>query len=66
MADYKTLTWERFDSVLRITTNRPHVLNAQSRVMLHELDAAFKRAADDKNVRVIIIAGAGKHFSAGH
>jgi enoyl-CoA hydratase len=66
MADYKTLTWERFDSVLRITTNRPHVLNAQSRVMLHELDAAFKRAADDKDVRVIIIAGAGKHFSAGH
>ncbi|MBV9833567.1 MAG: enoyl-CoA hydratase [Alphaproteobacteria bacterium] len=66
MTDYKTLTWERFDNVLRITTNRPHVLNAQSRVMLHELDAAFKRAADDKDVRVIIIAGAGKHFSAGH
>jgi enoyl-CoA hydratase len=66
MAEYKTLTWERFDSVLRITTNRPHVLNAQSRVMLHELDAAFKRAADDKDVRVIVVAGAGKHFSAGH
>jgi enoyl-CoA hydratase len=66
MADYKTLTWERVEGVLRITTNRPHVLNAQSRVMLHELDAAFKRAADDKDVRVIIIAGAGKHFSAGH
>jgi enoyl-CoA hydratase len=66
MAEYQTLTWQRVDSVLRITTNRPHVLNAQSRVMLYELDAAFKRAADDKDVRVIIVAGAGKHFSAGH
>lgn len=64
--DYKTLLWERFDSVLRITTNRPHALNAQSRVMLEELDAAFKRAAADDQVKVIVIAGAGKHFSAGH
>lgn len=63
---YTTLRWERVDDVLRITTNRPHVLNAQSRVMLHELDDAFRRAADDRDVRVIIVAGAGKHFSAGH
>jgi enoyl-CoA hydratase len=52
--------------VLRITTNRPHVLNAQSRVLLMELDEALRRAADDADVRVVIIAGAGKHFSAGH
>jgi enoyl-CoA hydratase len=42
------------------------VLNAQSRVLLEELDEAFKRAVDDDGVRVIILAGAGKHFSAGH
>jgi len=64
--EWKTLLWERFDAVVRITTNRPEVLNAQSRVLLHELDAAFKRAVDDKEIRVIILAGAGKHFSAGH
>lgn len=63
---YKTLLWEPFDSVLRITTNRPHVLNAQSRVLLMELDEALQRAADDKAIRVVIIAGAGQHFSAGH
>jgi enoyl-CoA hydratase len=64
--DYKTLLWERFDAVLRITANRPHVLNAQSRVLLMELDEALRRASDDADVKVIIIAGAGKHFSAGH
>ncbi len=63
---YTTLLWERFDTVLRITTNRPHVLNAQSRVLLMELDEALRRAVDDPDIRVVIIAGAGKHFSAGH
>jgi enoyl-CoA hydratase len=63
---FQTLLWERFEAVLRITTNRPHVLNAQSRVLLMELDEALRRAADDADVRVVIIAGAGKHFSAGH
>ena len=63
---YTTLLWERFDAVLRITTNRPHVLNAQSRVLLMELDEALHRATDDPDIRVVIIAGAGKHFSAGH
>jgi len=63
---YTTLLWERFDAVLRITTNRPHVLNAQSRVLLMELDEALRRAVDDPDIRVVIIAGAGKHFSAGH
>jgi len=42
------------------------VLNAQSRILLEELDDAFLRAVDDETVRVIILAGAGKHFSAGH
>ena len=52
--------------MLKITTNRPEVLNAQSRILLEELDDAFLRAVDDDAVRVIILAGAGKHFSAGH
>ena len=64
--DWKTLKWERFDRVLRITANRPHARNAQSRVLLLELDQALQQAVDDPEIRVIIIAGAGKHFSAGH
>jgi enoyl-CoA hydratase len=66
MSKYSTLLTERTDAVLKITTNRPEVLNAQSRILLEELDDAFRRAVDDDAVRVIILAGAGKHFSAGH
>jgi enoyl-CoA hydratase len=66
MKSYSTLLQERTGPVLKITTNRPEVLNAQSRILLEELDDAFLRAVDDEDVRVIILAGAGKHFSAGH
>jgi enoyl-CoA hydratase len=66
MKTYSTLLPEQTGAVLKITTNRPEVLNAQSRVLLEELDDAFGRAVDDDSVRVIILAGAGKHFSAGH
>ncbi len=66
MSDYKTLLTARDGGVLTITCNRPEVLNAQSRILLEELDDAFLRAVDDDAVRVIILAGAGKHFSAGH
>jgi enoyl-CoA hydratase len=66
MKTYETLLQERTGAVLKITTNRPEVLNAQSRILLEELDDAFLRAIDDDAVRVIILAGAGKHFSAGH
>ncbi len=63
---YSTLLTERTGPVLKITTNRPEVLNAQSRILLEELDHAFNAAVDDAAVKVIILAGAGKHFSAGH
>ena len=64
--DFRTILYEKLGAVLRITANRPHVLNAQSRVMLLELDQAFRRAMDDGDVRAVIVAGAGEHFSAGH
>ena len=51
-ASYTTLLTERTGAVLKITTNRPEVLNAQSRILLEELDDAFKRAVDDDAVRV--------------
>ena len=66
MAEWRTLTYERLGAVVRITANRPEVLNAQSRAMIEELDRAFARAVEDAGTRAIIVAGAGKHFSAGH
>jgi enoyl-CoA hydratase len=64
--NFRTLTYEKLGAVLRITANRPEVLNAQSRVMILELDEAFRAATEDADTRVIIVAGAGQHFSAGH
>ncbi len=49
-----------------VTMNRPTFNNAQNSQMTYALDDAFKRAVDDDNIKVIILRGAGKHFSAGH
>ncbi|QFG24583.1 enoyl-CoA hydratase [Actinomadura sp. WMMB 499] len=49
-----------------VTMNRPEYRNAQNSAMTYALDEAFYRAAEDDGVRVIVLAGAGPHFSAGH
>ncbi|TAK29459.1 MAG: enoyl-CoA hydratase [Chloroflexota bacterium] len=50
----------------RVIMNRPQYLNAQSRVMIDELDDAFAKAVADDEVRVIVLSGNGEHFSSGH
>jgi enoyl-CoA hydratase len=54
------------DGVAWVTMNRPSFHNAQNSQMTYALDDAFRRAIDDEGVGVIVLAGAGKHFSAGH
>jgi methylglutaconyl-CoA hydratase len=44
---------------------RPAVFNAFDEAMVGELDAAFAQLANDPAVRVIVLAGEGKNFSAG-
>ncbi len=51
--------------VAQITMARPSVFNAFDEVMIAELDAAFAHATQDERVRVIVLAGEGRHFSAG-
>jgi enoyl-CoA hydratase len=53
-------------AIATVTMNRPEYRNAQNSAMTYALDAAFTRAVDDDEVKVIVLAGAGKHFSAGH
>jgi len=66
MAVYETLVLsQRAPGVTQITMSRPDVLNAFDERMVVELDAAFAALIDDAAVRVIVLAGAGKHFSAG-
>lgn len=54
------------DGVATITMNRPKYNNAQNGRMTYELDDAFRRAVADDKVKVIVLKGEGKHFSAGH
>ena len=56
---------ERAPGVAEITMARPAVFNAFDEQMIGELDAAFTRLCDDPAVRVIVLSGEGKHFSAG-
>jgi enoyl-CoA hydratase len=49
-----------------VTMNRPRYRNAQNSAMTYALDDAFVRAVNDDDVHVIVLAGAGEHFSAGH
>jgi enoyl-CoA hydratase len=58
--------YEVRDEVALVTMNRPEYHNAQNSQMTYALDAAFRRACDDDGVKVIVLRGAGKHFSAGH
>lgn len=58
--------YERQGPVATVTMNRPDYRNAQNSAMTYALDRAFYRAADDGEVKTVVLAGAGNHFSAGH
>jgi enoyl-CoA hydratase len=66
MPPYRTVLYEVADGIARITLNRPQQRNAQSTELLHELDHAILAAGADPAARVILLTGAGDHFSAGH
>ena len=53
------------DGVGRLTLNRPEALNALHRAMMGEIIAAVRAFEDDPDVRVMLIEGAGRGFSAG-
>jgi enoyl-CoA hydratase/carnithine racemase len=58
--------FETQGGVVRLTLNRPDKRNALSLQVLTELEAAIARIAKDPEARVVVIAGAGKVFCAGH
>ncbi|CAG8871767.1 1,4-Dihydroxy-2-naphthoyl-CoA synthase [compost metagenome] len=62
----EVVLYEVRGAVALVTMNRPEFHNAQNSQMTYALDAAFRRACDDDEVKVIVLRGAGKHFSAGH
>lgn len=65
-AEEAVVHYEVQGPVALVTMHRPEYHNAQNSRMTYALDAAFRRACDDDAVKVIVLRGAGKHFSAGH
>ena len=53
-------------AVARLTLNAPERLNALSDAMLAALQEAFEALSQDRSIRVIVLAGAGRAFCAGH
>jgi 2-(1,2-epoxy-1,2-dihydrophenyl)acetyl-CoA isomerase len=65
MSDFKFIKYGLKDGVLTITLNRPEVYNALNDEITFELQDAWKAAAKDEQIRVVILTGEGKAFCAG-
>jgi enoyl-CoA hydratase/carnithine racemase len=63
---YETIRYDKSGPVATITLNRPEALNAISQAMTAELHRALDEADADREVRAIILTGAGRGFSAGY
>lgn len=60
------VTYRVESNVAWVMLNRPQYSNAQNYRLLAQLDDAFRRAVEDDDVKVIVLGGEGKHFTAGH
>lgn len=63
---YGTITYEERERVGFITLNRPQKLNALSLEMLEELSSCIEGVGRERQIKVVIVKGAGAHFCAGH
>jgi 2-(1,2-epoxy-1,2-dihydrophenyl)acetyl-CoA isomerase len=61
---YETITLEKKDHVARLTLNRPERLNALNRLMFRELNAALADVSGDREMRALVLTGAGRAFCA--
>jgi len=62
---YENVMYEKDEGIAKITINRPKVMNALSPAVISELKAAMEEASTDDDVRVVVLTGAGRAFSAG-
>jgi enoyl-CoA hydratase/carnithine racemase len=63
---FREIIYEKSDFIARLTINRPDTFNAYSSATLKEMATAFRDAASDRDVAVLVLTGAGdKAFCAG-
>jgi 2-(1,2-epoxy-1,2-dihydrophenyl)acetyl-CoA isomerase len=63
---YETILAEKDGQILSVWLNRPEARNAWNALMHHEWDRVLDEAADDDDVKCVVLRGKGKIFSAGH
>lgn len=65
--DFTRIRYEKPEhAIARVVLNRPEIANAQDTRLLYELNDALDLAAQDNDVKVIVVAAEGRHFSSGH
>jgi enoyl-CoA hydratase len=62
---YETIRLDTDGAVARLTLDRPAVLNAINRAMIREIHSALDHVEADEGIRVLVVQGAGRAFSAG-
>ncbi|HXY74430.1 MAG TPA: enoyl-CoA hydratase/isomerase family protein [Dehalococcoidales bacterium] len=62
---YENIIVEKAEGIAKLTLNRPQAMNALTEKMMQEIVDALKECDRDDEVRVIIVTGAGKAFTAG-
>ncbi len=65
MSDYETVQYGQDGAVATITIFRPDAMNSFNTELRKDLLTAFEKAAGDESVRVVILTGEGRSFSAG-
>lgn len=65
MSDLETVRYRRDEAVAVITIWRPDAMNSFNTVLRRDLLTAFERAVKDEGVRVVVLTGEGRSFSAG-
>lgn len=65
MTEYSAFKVELTDSIAHVQINRPEKVNAMNAAFWEEITDIFQWVDDTDAVRVVVISGAGKHFSAG-
>ncbi len=61
---YETILLDKRDHIATLTLNRPDVLNAINAQMFRELTSALEEVAQDSDIRVLVLTGAGRAFTA--
>ncbi len=63
--DFETLLFERGDCIARVTLNRPDRLNALNLQLVEDLRTAAAAIDSDRDIRAVVLTGAGRAFSSG-